>query len=87
MYIGHARMLHSFCSMSILLDQNLLDSYLPQLLNCHRRILSKFEVVLLFEVCPAKWLEKSSRAAVLIRGVSWPAAQSPHAKKGLGFRV
>ena len=83
MYIGHARMLHSFCSMSILLDQSLLDSYLPQLLNCHRRILSKFQVVLLFEVCPAKWLEKiiTSRAAVLIRGVLWPAAQSPHAKR------
>ena len=61
MYIGHARMLHSFCSMSILLDQNLLDSYLSQLLNFHRRILCKFQVLLLFEVCPAKWLEKSSR--------------------------
>ena len=24
----------------------------------------------------------ASRAAVVIRGVLWPAAQSPHAKKG-----
>ena len=61
MYIGDAKMLRSFCSMTILRDQNLLDAYLPQMLNWHRLILSKFQVVLLFEVCPAKWLEKSSR--------------------------
>ena len=57
MYIGHANMLHAFCSMCALLDQSLIDAYSPQMLNWHQLILSKFQNVLLFEVCPAEWLE------------------------------